>query len=285
MQGFLNINKPSGMTSAAVVNNIKRQFHIKKIGHMGTLDPLANGVLVVAVGKATKLFDELLQKTKQYVAVFSFGYETDTLDAEGTTTNTTKTIPTLKQVQEALQKMVGKQDQMPPKYSAKKVNGKKAYELAREGVEFDLKPKQIELFDLEMLEQINKTDFKIKITCSSGTYIRSVGRDLAQNVGSLATMTALTRTQSGAFLLQEACDLDEILLKKSIAYDIIEIQDVLAYESILVNDKQFIKLNNGMTIAMDLPDATYVVMKGKVLLGIAECKQGWLKLKTYLLQN
>ena len=285
MQGFLNINKPSGMTSAAVVNKIKRQFNIKKIGHMGTLDPMASGVLVIAVEKATKLFDELLEKTKQYVAVFSFGAETDTLDAEGQVVNTTKHLPTKQEVEKALIQMVGKQDQLPPKYSAKKVNGKKAYELARSGQEFTLKPKEIELVQLKLLQQLNKTDFEIFITCSSGTYIRSVGRDLAYKLNSLATMTKLTRTSAGVFSLEESVNLEGILLKNSLKYDIIKIENVLPYATILVNESDFFKLNNGMTVACKKTDGKYIIKMNETLLGIGKVQQSWLKIVTHLLEN
>ena len=196
MLGFINVYKPSLMTSNAVLAKIKRQYGIKKIGHMGTLDPLAEGVLPIAIGNATRMFDYFLNKQKTYIATFEFGYETDTLDSQGEKIAETNVLPTKDEVLNVLSGFMGKQLQMPPKYSAKNVNGKRAYDLARAGVDFELNPKEIEIFNINLLEN-NGNTFVFEITCSSGTYIRSIGRDLGYKLNSLATMTKLIRTKSG----------------------------------------------------------------------------------------
>ena len=163
MLGFLNIYKPSGITSNAVVQKIKKRFHIDKIGHMGTLDPLACGILPIAVGKATRLFDYSLDKKKRYTAIFDFGYTTDTLDIEGVKTNESQVVPNIEQIKLAMTKLIGEMDQIPPLYSAKVVNGRRAYDLAREGVAFELKPKKITIYNIDLIEQISEYQYKFDI--------------------------------------------------------------------------------------------------------------------------
>lgn len=250
-----------------------------------TLDPLASGVLLIALGKATRLFDEILQKTKQYVAVFSFGYETNTLDIEGEVTNSSNYIPSQNEIENAILKLTGKQMQIPPNFSAKKVNGKKAYELARENVEFELKPKEIEVFEFKLLEKINDTDYKFLITCSSGTYIRSLGRDLGRLCNSFATMTSLIRTTTGKFKIENSIKLDDILNKNSLEYDIIKIEDVLPYEIIELDNNKFNSLKNGITLKFNANNGKYLLKYNEFLLGIGQVNNNLLKLTTYLLEN
>ena len=148
MNGFFNIHKPKGMTSSQAVGKIKYLLGRKiKVGHMGTLDPIASGVLPIAVGRATRLFDFLLQKKKTYIATFQFGYITDTLDNTGAILDKTDKIPTLQELENVLPNFLGIQEQIPPQYSAKSVNGKRAYDMARQGEYVELKPCKIEIFD------------------------------------------------------------------------------------------------------------------------------------------
>ena len=208
-KGIIPINKPKDWTSFDVVNKLKYKVKPLKVGHLGTLDPMATGVLLVTVGKATKLFDLMQEKTKTYVATFEFGYLTDTLDATGTTTETTESIPTKEEILSVLPKFIGKIDQIPPKYSAKSVNGVRAYDLARQNIEFELKPKIVEIFNLNLLSYENGS-LTLEISCGSGTYIRSIGRDLAKEVNSLATMTSLTRTKVGNFALEDCVKIENL---------------------------------------------------------------------------
>ena len=211
MLGFLNVYKPSGMTSSAVVQKLKKKFHIDKIGHMGTLDPLACGVLPIAIGKATRLFDFSLNKKKRYIAIFDFSYTTDTLDSTGKVEKTCDKIVTIDKILEVLPNCIGNISQVPPNFSAKNVNGRRAYDLARSGIEFELKPKNVVIYNINCLEQISSTQFKFDIECSSGTYIRSIVRDLANLLGVVGCMVFLERIETGEFSLSSAINLEEIL--------------------------------------------------------------------------
>ena len=245
MIGVLNINKPRGVSSSFVVVKLKKLLNTKKVGHMGTLDPLAQGVLPICVGRATKLFDYFLKKQKTYIATFEFGYQTSTLDLEGEVEEKTQVLPTKEQLISATKKMVGKLLQLPPKYSSKKVAGKKACDLIRSGKQVELKPCEIEIFDFKLLSEVAPNTYEFEITCSAGTYIRSIARDLALQVGSLATMTKLVRTKSGSFSLDNALDfeeLEEINLKENL----IPLEEVLKdYEKILISKEQLKTLLDG----------------------------------------
>lgn len=279
MLGFINVYKPSLMTSNAVLAKIKRQYGIKKIGHMGTLDPLAEGVLPIAIGNATRMFDYFLNKQKTYIATFEFGYETDTLDSQGEKVAKTNVLPTREEVLNILSDFVGKQLQMPPKYSAKNVNGKRAYDLARAGVDFELNPKEIEIFNIELLENVENV-FVFEITCSSGTYIRSIGRDLGYKLNSLATMTKLIRTKSGKFVLENALSLEDVL-SGNFEEKLINISQVFDYAEVSLDDIKTTKLKNGMTINYLAEDGFIFVVNDQQLIGVGEIKNNKLKLKTH----
>jgi tRNA pseudouridine55 synthase len=199
-KGIVAINKPQGWTSFDVVNKIKYMVKPVKVGHLGTLDPMATGVLLVTVGSATKLFDLMQTKSKTYVAKFKFGIETDTLDATGAVVKTVEQIPSVEQIKTVLPMFIGKISQIPPKYSAKKVNGSKAYDLARAGIDFELKPKEIDISRFELLEHKGK-QFSFVIECSSGTYIRAIGRDLADLIGTPVCMIKLVRVEATLLIL------------------------------------------------------------------------------------
>jgi tRNA pseudouridine55 synthase len=197
ISGFFNVDKPSGVVSSVVVNKLKWLTGMP-CGHMGTLDPLASGVLPVGAGNATRLFDYFLEKEKEYIAEFTFGVSSDTLDSTGQLLYGGR-IPSEEEIAKVLPTMCGEVMQLPPKYSAKNVGGKRGYELARAGVDFELSPKKIVIHDMSVLGQVNETTFRVKIRCGGGTYIRSIGRDLADALGTNAVMSALRRTQSGIF--------------------------------------------------------------------------------------
>lgn len=211
MQGIVNVYKEKGWTSFDVVNKLKRVYNTGKIGHLGTLDPMAEGVLPIAVGKATKLFDLYLKKTKTYLAEFTFGYETDTLDAEGEIIKKTDSLPTVDKLRKALVGFVGKINQVPPQYSAVKINGQRAYDLARKNIDFEISAKEVTIFSFELNEVCGENTYTFLIECSAGTYIRSLARDLAESVGSLATMTKLTRLRSGEFRLEDSRKIEEVV--------------------------------------------------------------------------
>lgn len=282
MLGFINVYKPSGMTSFTVVNKIKKQFNIKKIGHMGTLDPIACGVLPIAIGKATRLFDYSLKKDKTYRVVFQFGYTTDTLDRDGVVTNKNGAIPTKEDVVLAAKKLIGKINQVPPNFSAKKINGERAYNLARQGIDFQLKPKEIEIYSIDLLNQVSNDSFELLIKCSSGTYIRSIGRDLAESLNTYACMTFLERVETGVFKSESAINLDELLKGNIENYIISPLQVFENFDRINIDDKTYKDLLDGKLIDYgNIPKDTFI-LHNSVIVGIAKSNDKYLKLNTYL---
>lgn len=209
MFGFINVNKPSGITSHDVVSVLRKILQTKKIGHTGTLDPMANGVLPIAVGDATRLI-EFLSDDKEYVAVVKFGESTDTYDKEGSIIFKSEKIVEKSELEKALLKFKGEILQKPPIYSALKKNGKKLYEYAREGKNIEIEPRKIFIEKLELLSfQNNIAELRIK--CSKGTYIRSIANDLGEILSCGGHLIGLTRTIAGDFLLENSVTLDEII--------------------------------------------------------------------------
>ncbi len=210
MDGVVNVIKPPGMTSHDVIGFLRRALNTKKIGHGGTLDPDAAGVLPVFAGAATRLLSYAMEGRKQYIAEFTLGEQRDTGDDSGTVV---KTMPvpelTVAQLQEVFQGFLGQQLQMPPMYSAVKINGQKLYQLARKGVEVERQARPIEIYTLKLLD-FNRTKFTVAVECSKGTYIRVLGEDIATALGTCGTMSFLLRTQVGSYLLNEAHTLQEI---------------------------------------------------------------------------
>ena len=218
MDGIFNVLKPPGMTSHDVIGFLRRALNTKKIGHGGTLDPDAAGVLPVFAGTATRLLSYAMEGRKQYIAEFTLGEQRDTGDDSGTVVKTMP-VPELTEakLQEVLQGFLGQQLQMPPMYSAVKINGQKLYQLARKGVEVERQARPIEIYKLELLdaklptESISaKYSFTVAVECSKGTYIRVLGEDIATALGTCGTMSFLLRTQVGSYLLNEAHTLQEI---------------------------------------------------------------------------
>lgn len=208
--GFVNIIKPTGMTSSDVVLAVKKILKIKRVGHLGTLDPAASGVLPVAVGKATKFFDYFLNKDKVYRAVVEFGVNSDTLDSFGNITDIDNNVDISEsEILSVLPKFIGKISQVPPKYSAKKVGGKKAYELARENVNFELKPRKLTIFSIKLVEKCEKNRFLFEVHCEAGTYIRTLFNDIAGELSTTCVTTVIIRTKSGAFNINNAISLED----------------------------------------------------------------------------
>jgi tRNA pseudouridine55 synthase len=206
IQGLLNINKPPGATSRDAVNIVQRLVRPAKAGHAGTLDPLATGVLVICVGAATRLIEHVQRLPKTYLGTFLLGRESDTEDIEGRVVELADPPrPTLEQLSAAAARFTGETMQRPPAYSALKVAGRRAYELARKGKPVDLKPRPIKVFRLE-IKSYCYPRMELEIECGGGTYVRSLGRDLAESLGTAAVMSALTRTAIGDFRLQNAVD-------------------------------------------------------------------------------
>ncbi len=206
VSGVLVVDKPIGMTSHDVVQIIRNGTNIRRAGHTGTLDPRASGVLVVLVGPAVRLSEYVSASGKRYQAVIRLGITTDTYDSEGSVTRRSPVEISSEEFEEALQGFVGEIEQKPPAYSAIKVGGRKAYDMARNGEEVDLEPRKINVYSLELLEW-DPPEAVVDAYCSSGTYVRSLAYDLGEILGCGATLTGLRRTKSGQFVLRDAVPL------------------------------------------------------------------------------
>ena len=210
MDGIFNINKPTGMTSHDVVAAVRRLLHQKRVGHTGTLDPAAGGVLPICVGQATRVAEYLSESGKAYQAEIVFGAATDTYDAEGTVIATASPADlALARIEEALQHFLGPQMQVPPRYSAIKIQGQPAYKRARAGEEITLEPRPIVIYSLEVIGWIPPR-LALAIECSKGTYIRSLAHDLGMQLGCYAYLDALVRMRSGPFTLSESITLEQL---------------------------------------------------------------------------
>lgn len=281
MDGIINVNKPTGMTSHDVVYRLRRILGVKKIGHTGTLDPDASGVLPMCVGKATKLADYLTATDKQYRAELSLGAFTDTQDASGEVLERFDVNVTEKQLRDVLCEFVGEIEQIPPMYSAIKINGKKLYELAREGKTAERAPRRITVHGIT-LETFDAAQGKAVMTveCSKGTYIRTLCNDIGARLGCGGYMSALERTRSGRFSIEDAYTLERI---ESMAADgdlgfMIKIGDALAeYEKVILAEKNAYRMCNGIRIFVDglENDKIYRAFDEKgCLLALIKCGKG-----------
>lgn len=209
--GILIINKSAGMTSHDVVGRVRRLYGIKRVGHTGTLDPMATGVLVVLVGRAAKAAEYLVCDSKHYRAEMRLGLTTDTEDSTGTILTQSDTpLPSCDEVKEACKKFTGRIMQIPPMYSALKVGGKKLCDIARAGGEIERKPRPIDIFELNCAPLDAEGEYSLDVHCSSGTYIRTLCADIGASLGCGGIMTALCRTEAGGFSLDSAYELDEL---------------------------------------------------------------------------
>ncbi len=216
IDGILLINKPKGITSYDVIRRLKPLFEKKqKIGHGGTLDPFATGLMIIMLGKGTKLFDSLQKARKVYDVVGEFGYETETYDVTGERVFESEKKVCKEELYDVLKKFTGEISQIPPNFSAKKVKGRRAYELARKEVDFKLGPKKVNIYSLELVD-FDFPKFELKIECSSGTYIRSLVVDIARELETFATPVDLCRTRIGDYTLDEAVELDGVNLERDV---------------------------------------------------------------------
>lgn len=246
MDGVVVIDKPKDLTSRDVVNIASKKLKTKKIGHTGTLDPLATGVLVLCVGKATKLVELLTAHDKEYIAEVILGIKTDTLDITGTILEEENIYITKEKIEKALQDMTGTYNQEVPIYSAVKINGKKLYEYARNNESVTLPKRMVNIKEIKLIGikyENNKTIFKIKCHVSKGTYIRSLIRDIALKLGTIGVMANLRRVSQGDFALSEANNLNDETFK------LIPIKDVLKrYKQVVVDNLLEFKIKNGQVL-------------------------------------
>ncbi len=281
MRGFINLIKPEKMSSAFAVGAVKHKFNIP-CGHMGTLDPMASGVLPVGVGKASRLFNYLLSKKKTYEARFVFGYETDTLDITGETLKETSTIPTEDEIKAVLPKFIGEISQVPPNYSAKCINGKRGYELARLGVEFTLNPKVVNIYDIKLLERTTENEYSFSIECGGGTYIRSLARDIGLAVGSLSVMSKLCRTKCGFFTINNGVSVEEFKASNTPEQYLIEPDLVIDFPKIDLSNAQATKIINGVFENIGVPTGVYRVYNTGNFMGVGSSKEGVLRIDAYV---
>lgn len=246
MNGVLLVNKEKGVTSRDVVNEVSHILGTKKIGHTGTLDPMATGVLVLCIGSSLKLVESLMDHDKEYIATILLGIETDTLDITGEVQR--KIVPqniTKERVVEILKKFQGKIKQEVPKYSAIKVGGKKLYEYARAGIEVSLPVHEVEISQIELVGDVLNNTFQIHVAVSKGTYIRSLVRDIGYALGTVAVMTDLVRTRVGKFLLKDTFLLSDI---EEGNYKLLDPREVLDLPIIMVDDFLLKKIKNGCVL-------------------------------------
>lgn len=244
MDGVLLIDKPKGLTSRDVVNDVIKKLHIRKVGHTGTLDPIATGVLVICVGRATKLVNYLTSAEKEYIATVELGTKTDTLDNTGKIIEEQKAVIQKNDIINALNNFKGKYVQEVPIYSAVKVNGKKLYEYARNNEKVELPKREVEIKNISLLGDIrylnNKTIFKFKCVVSKGTYIRALINDIALKLDTIGIMTDLRRTRQGNFYIDNCIDINNIESSK-----LISIINLLDCKKIQINDSVEKKVLNG----------------------------------------
>lgn len=273
MNGVIVVNKEKGMTSFDVVHEIKKIFHTKKVGHTGTLDPLAEGVLIVCIGNATKIVELLTTNDKEYIAEAKLGIKTDTLDTEGEIID--KKDFNIDLLEDTINSFKKTYLQEVPIYSAVKVNGKKLYEYARKGIEVELPKKEVTIKEIELLSS-NNDSFKFRCLVTKGCYIRSLINDIANSMNTYATMTSLVRTKQGKTTINDAYTLNDI---KNNNYKLYTINEVLDYPVIEVDEILEKKISNGVIInnIFNIKDKVIFKNKKNKLLGIYELDNNKLK--------
>ncbi len=259
--GFLNVYKPKGLTSHDVVARLRRITKIKQIGHTGTLDPFAEGVLPICIGKSTRLI-EFLDDDKEYLATVKFGVETDTYDLEGEIVKTCDKKVSSDDILSQLPAFSGEISQMPPIYSAIKVKGKKLYEYAREGQSVEIQPRSVVIEKIVLKSfDFERQEAEILIKCSKGTYIRSIAHDLGQNLNCGAHLTKLIRTNAGKFFVDNSIPLENLDSAEFVSEHLINPVEMLDYPKICVTDEEHAKIQNGVAIANNsLPSSKVVIL-------------------------
>lgn len=309
--GIILLNKPTKISSNSAVNKVKYLINAKKAGHLGTLDPLASGVLPITFGKATRLFDYFLTKQKTYRSVFVFGFETSTLDCEGQVKKFCDCEITENQIKSVIKEFQGEIEQRPPEFSAIKINGQKAYNLARNGEKIELKSRKITIHkinfhkieDKKQLESLfnffvnsNKDEnleknlnkikefyfknaFEFEITCSAGTYIRSIVRDIANSLNCCGTMASLERIKCGEFEIDNCYTLEQI---EKGEFKILSSEEVINLEKLEISSKQAQDLLCGKVVLVPKFQGLKKLYSNNEFLGIASAETGKLKINVYL---
>ena len=277
--GILVIDKPAGWTSHDVVAKLRGILHVKRIGHAGTLDPMATGVLPVFVGRATRAVEFAAEREKEYIAGLRLGVVTDTQDCTGTTLETHPVEVTRDQVEAILDRFRGDLQQIPPMYSAVKKNGRKLYELARRGVEVERQPRPVTIHRLELLDQVSPTDYTLRVLCSKGTYVRTLCHDMGQALGCGGTLFSLRRTRSAGFTLEDAVTLEDVAAAADPAALLLPVDAYFSGYPVLQlqNEAEEKRIRNGNSLTLDGPDGTYrVYSRQGEFLALSQRSQGCL---------
>lgn len=293
--GVINVYKEKGYTSHDVVNIVRKALNRVKTGHTGTLDPDAEGVLPICVGKATKLADYIMADIKEYIAELTLGITTTTQDSTGDIISTNEVKASKEDIENAVYSFKGEIYQIPPMYSAIKVNGKKLYELAREGKEIERKQRLINIYEIEIIEFLSAEKLKIRVLCSKGTYIRALCNDIGEKIGCGGIMSALLRTRSGQFKLEKSLKLEQV---KVLAQDSKFEEFIISPEAVMPNlkkvtvsskaDKYLLngnKINTGFisNLSAEENEQVFVYDNNKRLIGIYQVCDGFIKPLTMLI--
>lgn len=275
--GVLIVNKPKGLTSRDVVNKVSKILKTKKIGHTGTLDPIASGVLVLTIGRATKLSEVITIEEKRYIATAILGVYTKTLDTEGTILKEENINIEKQKIEEVLKSFKKTYNQQVPIYSAVKINGKKLYEYARSNEKIELPSRMVTIKEIELLDvnyENNKTIIKFVCTVSKGTYIRSLIKDIAQSLGTYGVMSDLIRIKQGSYNINESYTLEQI---ENNNYKIIELENILKdYYTVLMDEKLEFKVKNGIVLN-NIYNEEYVLFKSNNILALYKNEDDKLK--------
>ncbi|MEO2066067.1 MAG: tRNA pseudouridine(55) synthase TruB [Desulfurobacteriaceae bacterium] len=276
MIGFLIVDKPKGLTSHDVVAKVRKLLPKGvKVGHTGTLDPLATGILILSVGKATRLSEYLLKQDKCYTVTGRFGLESDTYDIDGKVKKVECREIKKEELLRVLNKFTGEILQVPPPYSAVRIKGKRAYQLAREGREVEIPPRKVEVYSLKLID-FNYPYFTLKVCCSSGTYVRSIVHDIGRELGCSAVVTDLRRTRVGNIGEEMAVTLDK-LEEEGVERYLIPPQDVLPFPKLEVSDEEKGRFRNGAPLKKELPEGRYSVVSGDEFIGVGKAEKGKLR--------
>lgn len=283
MFGFLNVYKPKGKTSHDVVAILRRVTKVRQIGHTGTLDPFAEGVLPICIGKATRLI-EYLGDDKAYVGMVQLGASTTTYDIEGDVVKSSDLSVTLEQIEAALEGFRGEIEQMPPIYSAIKVGGKKLYEYARKGEEVKIEPRRVNISKLKIVNfDAEKRTLELYIECSKGTYIRSIAHDLGEKLGVFGHLIKLVRVKAGDFWVENSIKLEDLATAEDVSKNLINPLEKLNYPVYELSEAECEKVSHGMTLKASLEDGIYILTCQGRLAAVAESSDSLIKcLKVFL---
>lgn len=279
MDGIIIINKPKNYTSHDIVRKAKKLLN-EKVGHTGTLDPNATGVLPLLIGKGTLLSKYLIEHDKIYEAVLKLGEKTDTADGEGKvleSQNVEQSILEKENIEKIFNNLEGKQEQIPPMYSAIKLNGKKLYEYARKGIEVEVKPRTIEIYKLELIK-VENMKITFRVSCSKGTYIRTLCEKIAEELGTIGYMKDLKRIQVGEFNIKDSITIEELEDQEIVSNKFITIEKYFSdYENIVLNERKLQLFLNGVQLTYELKDGIYKIYKENEFIGIGTVKNKLLK--------